>query len=143
MISNRRGGGARPRHNQRPDTRNHEENQTLDFLAELQLFDEFKQKIAPRLIALLNKGVRGEDIYKQFQDLAAARAVTIAIKEQDSSKALAAVREILDRAEGKAVERKTITHKLEELSDEQLDAVLLSELDSDEPKVKVPTSDSH
>lgn len=134
MISNRRGGGARPRHNQRADTRNHEENSVVDFLAELQMFDEFKQNIAPRLRAALNKGMRGEDIYKQFQDLAAARAVTIAVQERDSSKALAAVREILDRAEGKAVERKTVTHKLEELSDEQLDAVLLSELDGSEIK---------
>lgn len=101
-------------------------------LSELALFQEWKEHILPELRELLVKGVSAKEIVKKYENYAAARAITIAITETDSSKALSAVKDIIDRASGKAVERKKITHELEELSEEQLNAIGASELFSDE-----------
>ena len=99
---------------------------------ELTAFEDFKETILPALQKAVREGVTADEIYQKFQSHAAARAVSIAMKEVDSSKALAAIKDILDRSGGKAAEKREITHKLERLPDEQLDALLLSKLQADE-----------
>jgi hypothetical protein len=96
-------------------------------------FEEFQEEILPALRMALKEGKSAEEIYKMATAAAAARVVTIAVKEQDSSKALAAAKEILDRDGGKAVERKEVKHKYSELKDDELDALLLSETTTTTP----------
>ena len=95
----------------------------IDKLAE---FEEYCHNILPALRKEIAKGSSAEEIYSKFAHLAAARGVTIAMTEVDSGKALSAIREILDRSSGKAVERHQVQHKFEKLKDEELDALLLS-----------------
>ncbi len=57
-----------------------------------------------------------------------ARQFSIAITDDDTSKALAAIKDINDRTEGRATERVETIHILEKLPDEQLDALLETEL---------------
>lgn len=102
------------------------ESRMIGHIDELNAFEEFKESVLPQLRADLRKGLSAEQIYKKYQHLAAARNVTIALTEADSSKALAAVRDILDRSQGKAKERQEVTHKLEKLPEDQLDALILS-----------------
>lgn len=104
-------------------------------------FEQYETDILPRLQGLLNKGMKAEDIYKKFADMAAARTVTIALTEDDPAKALAAVKEILDRAEGKAAEKKTVTHKFDSMPQSEADALLRSRLKdaiADEDEQKLP-----
>lgn len=105
---------------------------TIDQLSQ---FEEFQNEILPFLKKALKEGATAEDIYARAQALAAARTVSIAATEQDSTKAMAAIRDILDRTQGKAKERTEVEHKYSKLKDEELDALLLSEaatLDEDE-----------
>jgi hypothetical protein len=64
----------------------------------------------------------------------------IAMTDKDSGRALSAIKDILDRTQGRAVERTTTTHKFEKLKDEELDALLKSRLkevaDTDEEETK-------
>ena len=99
---------------------------------ELDEFAEFKKSILPALREDIKNGVSAEEIYKKAQALAATRMVMIAMREVDSTKAIAAVKDILDRTQGRATEKQEITHKLESLPDEQLDALLKSKLQTND-----------
>jgi hypothetical protein len=97
----------------------------LDALAE---FQQFKDEILPELRDALKSGMSAEDLMKKYQAHAAARTITIMMRELDSSKALAAAKDIQDRSAGKAKERTEVEHKFAKLKDDELDSVLLSEL---------------
>lgn len=100
---------------------NEEDQEMASRLDDLAVYEEFKTTLAPKLRNLLLEGKSPDDIYKEASSYVAARAVTIALNEQDSGRALTAIKEILDRSAGKAVERQEISHKYENLSDEELD----------------------
>lgn len=95
----------------------------LDDLAE---FEEFKNTLLPAVRKDLSSGMSAKDILKKYAAIAAARTVTIAALEVDSGKALAAAKDIIDRAEGKPKEAVTHTHIYENLTDDELDAQILS-----------------
>lgn len=84
--------------------------------------------LLPGLKAALRMGLSAEQIYAEFTSMAAARGVNIALTETDSAKALAAIKDVLDRTQGKATERQEHTHRLEQLPDEQLDALLKTKI---------------
>lgn len=107
---------------------NGSESRMVNALDKLKAFDEFESLILPQLRKDLKAGLTSEEIYKKYKHLAAARAVSITLGEKDSSKALNAVKEIFDRSEGKSTEKKEVTHRLDKLPDEQLDALLLTEM---------------
>jgi signal transduction histidine kinase len=99
---------------------------TLD---DMELFNKFREEIAPKLRAMLNdKKTKAEDIYAFMTKYAAARTGTIIMAEPDTGKALAAVKEILDRSMGRPVERKETKHTFEKLKDEELDSLILSRM---------------
>jgi hypothetical protein len=121
---------ARPKSNKRRFPTNHVEHnvvRSLDTLAEM---DDFEETVLPRLRLLLkaSKKLSPEQLYQEFGDILAARVISIALTERDSSKAMTAIKEALDRAHGKAKEKQEITHKYENLKDEELDALLRSKL---------------
>lgn len=104
----------------------------LDNLIE---FEEFKESLLPAIRKDLLAGKSAAELMEKYQALAAARVISIAAAELDSGKALAAAKDIIDRTSGKAKESKEITHKLEKLSDEELDALVAAkqaELAADE-----------
>lgn len=94
----------------------------------LAAFEEFQATVAPRMRRLLLDGATAEELLEQAAPLAAARIATIAMTETDSSKALAAAKDIIDRSKGKAVERKQLEHKFERMDESAIDALLLSKL---------------
>lgn len=97
----------------------------LDNLSE---YEEFQQKVAPRLRKAVAENWSVEKIYKEFGAYVAARMVTTALIEDDSGKSIQAAREVLDRGLGKPKERIESTHKYEKLSDDELDNLLKSTL---------------
>ena len=99
-----------------------------DQLEDLELYMEFQSKIIPELRAMLLSGAKDKDILSQYTPQVAARLVTIALTDPDNTKALAAIKDLLDRTNGKATEHKKIDHQFSNLTDKELDALLKSEL---------------
>lgn len=103
------------------------EKARIGMVDDINEFIKFRQEILPWLRTAIERGATAEEIYQKAQALAAARSVTIAMTEVDSGKAMNAVKEILDRSQGKPKERVELTKKYEGLTDDELDAMLLSE----------------
>ena len=100
-------------------------------LEDLSEFESFKKDLLPKLRAAIKEGKKPDEILGLAKSLAAARLATIAAFEVDNNIALNAVKELLNRVDGKAKERKEITHAMANAKDEDIDAVLLTAL-SDE-----------
>lgn len=118
-------------------------NTVLDFLSEkneieesrvrslddLTLHDDLMMGVLGGVKKDLASGLTSEEILTKYAALASARIVSIAATDADSGKALAAAKDVLDRTQGRAVERKQIDHRLSKLDEKQIDAILLSEFD--------------
>lgn len=109
-------------------SRNTQEHRMAGLLDDLREFEQYREDVLPEIRRMLKEGASAEKILERFSNMAAARAVTIALTEEDSSKALAAIKDVIDRSQGKAVERKEVKHQFSELKDEELDALLESKL---------------
>lgn len=93
---------------------------------DLSLLEQIKLEILPKIQKDLAQGISAEEILKKYQAYAAGRLVTNMVMDTDSGKSTAAAKEVLDRTMGKAVERRETTHRYEELSDQELDALVAS-----------------
>ncbi|NIO44963.1 MAG: hypothetical protein GTN36_05430 [Candidatus Aenigmarchaeota archaeon] len=93
---------------------------------DLLLLDRIKREIGPEIREMLLKGASAKEISKKYAAYAMARITQIALTDPDSSKALSAAKDLIDRADGKATETKKIKHEFEEMSDTELDAILKS-----------------
>lgn len=98
---------------------------TLDDLA---LHDELMGGMLGSLKADVTRGMTAEQLLKKYSSLAAARTVQTALTHEDAGLALAASKDIIDRAQGKAKETKEVRHALANSTDEEVDALLLSKL---------------
>jgi hypothetical protein len=97
---------------------------TLDDLAE---FEEFREMFMPAIREALLKGCSSEQILAKFKPVMAARLVQLGVAGSESA-ALGAIKELLDRTDGKAIQKQEHTHRLAKLPDSELDAVLTSKL---------------
>lgn len=104
-----------------------QENLMARNLDELAKFDDFKESVLPLLQKMIKQGKSAVDMYKAVESLAAARSITIALTDEDSAKALAGVREILDRSHGKATEHKKLEARFSNMPEADLDALLQAE----------------
>jgi hypothetical protein len=94
---------------------------TIDALSQ---FQEFQRDILPALQRAVKAGKSAEDIAKIGSAAAMARAVTLALTEEDSSKALGYIKEVNDRAHGKPGQKTEVTTKFEKLGDEDIDRMV-------------------
>lgn len=123
--------------------RNNEEQRMARRVDKLRQHEEFEEQILPELRKMLKAGKSAGEIYEFAQNFAAARAVTIALTDADSNRALGAVKEILDRSQGKAKERTEVEHKFAKLRDEELDALLESRLQETTTDEDDATTEQH
>jgi hypothetical protein len=114
---------------------NHIENLMARALDTKSVLDEVSDQIIPILAQAMREGWSDEKLanHPRIQLLLTARQISIALQEEDSAKALAAIKDTKDRTRGKPTERVETTHKLSKLPDEQLDSLLLSKLGSAAP----------
>jgi len=112
--------------------------QVLDKLA---AFEEFTQDILPKLREMMKAGADSESMRAQVAPYLTAKALTLALKEQDSARALALIKDQLDRVEGKAKERVENTHKFQNMPEQDLDALLLSKLKGSESLLEDESED--
>ena len=123
---------ARPKDSRPQRFSNRKEESMENAMEKLAEYDTFLKEIPKELRQALLEGKKADALYKKYANYAAVRVLTIIAREQDSGKALAAAREVLDRTYGKPTERKEIRHSLEKLSDKELDALLESEVEEAE-----------
>jgi hypothetical protein len=105
------------------------------------LMNDISKEVLPVLAQAIRERWTKDQIRQHpvLSVLIAARQVSIAITDPDAGKALAAIKDLNDRTEGKAVERVEATHKYEKLKDEELDALLQSE----EASLERDTTEKH
>jgi hypothetical protein len=108
----------------RPRKRSEKPNKELDTIA---LYLEWKAKILPALQQDLLKGITPEAMLKQYEAIALARIISLAATADKPGEALAAAKDIVDRARGKATEKKEVKHSLAEIPETELRAILQSE----------------
>lgn len=97
---------------------------------DLALHDELMGGVLGMIKKDLAAGLPADRILEKYAPIAAARTVTIALTDADSGRALTASKDVLDRVHGKATERKELVHRLDKLDERQIDAIILSELES-------------
>lgn len=109
----------------RPRT-NHVEEAMARSLDQLAEFQEFTDDVLPLLRRAITEKWTKEQIESdpRIQALLVARQMTIGLTDKDPKAALAAIRDIRDRKDGKPVERKEIRTKIEEADDDAIDARL-------------------
>lgn len=95
----------------------------LDTLAE---FESFREMFAPEIRKDIAAGMSDQQILKKYKHLAAGRLAQIAIAG-GAKESIAATRELFDRVDGKPPVKLEHTHKLQHLSDAELDALLESQ----------------
>lgn len=103
-------------------------NSTEDTLLESiehKAYLQFKTKMIQSVKEDLMAGMKAEDILKKYEAYAAATLVSSLINPKD---AVQAAEKLMDRTQGKAVQRNVSTHKFERLSEEELDSLLQSKL---------------
>lgn len=123
------GGTARPKKRKTViGPNNREANKLVKGVDQLAAYEELVEGLPKELRNALVRGDSPEQLYKKYSNVAAIRVLQILYTETDSGKALAAAKELLDRTYGKATEKKVIRHQLEDLSDKEIDAMILSEL---------------
>lgn len=120
---------VRPKRQRKMDV-NYNDNDAAKRLDELSDYKEFVKHVPKKLRNAIMKGKSAKELYEEFSSEAAARAILIAMTEKDPTKALAAIKEVQDRALGKAVEKKETTHRFDELPEEEVDSILNSKLEA-------------
>lgn len=95
---------------------------------DLMEFADFRQRILPAIRQDLSKGLSAAQLREKYASLVQARQLTEAVTSENADTALRAGQSILDRVEGKATEKREVKHTFENMTDEELDAVLRSEI---------------
>lgn len=110
----------------RPDTAVHIAARSIDALA---AFDRFREELLPALQQDVMNGTLPKEMRKKYLSHVQASQLMTALTDEDAAKRLAAQKDILDREEGKATEKKEISHRLGALPQKELDALLISTID--------------
>jgi hypothetical protein len=100
------------------------QRQMARVIDQLSQFQEFQRDIFPALQKAVKAGKSAEEIAKIGAAAATARAVTIALSEENPAAALGYIKEVLDRAHGKPGQKAEITTKFEKLGDEDIDRMI-------------------
>lgn len=120
--------GARPKSRPkmfREESGGHD-SKMAKLLDDLSEFQEY-QTILKELRKDIKKGFTEAQLAKKYAPMAQARIISDMLTTNNPTAALAAAKDLLDRANGKATEKQEITHRLEKLSDQELDALIQSE----------------
>lgn len=113
----------------RPKANNAEQKviQALDERAE---FERFRENILPIFRQAVAEQWTAEKIWSHplTQAMLAANAVRIGLDNSDPGKALAAITAVMDRTVGKPTEKQEVTHKVQGMKDEELNALLATHM---------------
>ncbi len=97
----------------------------IDDLAD---FEEFKRSLLPILRQDLKSGMSAKEILKKHQSLVAAKLVHDSVMAEDVKDRAAISKYVIDQGSGKATETVKNKHEFEDLSDDEVAALLASKL---------------
>lgn len=117
---------ARPSYRKETPNTNTVEARAASDLDDIALFQDLQKTLIPELRKAIAAGKDTKTILEIGKAAALARLVSLATLDTDSKTALSAIKEMLDRLEGKSTEKKEISHRLAKLADEEVDALLLT-----------------
>lgn len=115
---------ANPRRRQNRKTGHGVENTINSKIDRYERLKEIEESFLPSIREDLKNGMKAEDILKKYKPHAAAALVT---SLADPKNAVSAAEKMLDRLDGKPTQKQEVTHKLEKLSDAELDSFLASQ----------------
>lgn len=121
-----RNGTRKTRRQARPYSSHSEEMKKDRLHKDLSQFEDY-QTILSSIRKDLKNGLTEKQLREKYAPLAQARIISEMLTNEDGAKALAAARDLLDRTNGKATEKKEVSHRFADMSDKELDAVLKSE----------------
>ena len=119
--------------------KNYEEEDRLRALQDLEMLEKIKTDLLPHLQRAVKQGVTAEEIFRMSEPMLAAKLVTEALRSQDVGKITGAIKEMINRSSGPVKQNDEVTHKFENLPEEQLNAILLQKLN----KAKEKNSDEN
>lgn len=118
---------ARPRKTKKNLTSYAAEMKASTLHQQIIAFEDYTTHILPAIKQDLKAGLTPKQLREKYAALVQARTISDAILTQNEGHAASVSKDILDRVEGKATEKKEVTHRFSEMSDKELDAVLKSE----------------
>ncbi len=89
-------------------------------------FEDYKTILAT-IRKDIKAGMSQKELAKKYAPLAQARIISEMLTTDNATAALAAAKDMLDRVEGKATEKKEVTHRFKDMAEDELDAILKSE----------------
>ncbi len=98
--------------------------QLVDDVAE---FTQYRAEVLRKIRQDIRQGMSAKEIRKKYAAILQGRMITDALTTEDPDTASRIAKDVIDRVEGKATEKKEVTHKFSELTDQELDSVLESE----------------
>lgn len=137
MIKSRRTrlkNGARPKSRRHYQTHPHHQGKTHDnymtkALDDLAEFEEFKQTTLKAIRKDIRNGKGAKELREKYAAIVQGRLISDALTTEDQKVAAAIGKDVIDRVEGKATEKKEVTHKFKDMKDAELDAILKSEIE--------------
>lgn len=106
-------------------SRNKELDRAVRAIDDLAAFESFKELVLPALRQDISAGLTADEILEKYTAIAAARLVSEMTSPLKGSEA---AKEVLNRQLGKPVERKQLTHRLDNADEADVDALLISKL---------------
>ena len=119
---------ARPRRTNTANSGARQEREALSRIDDVSEFEQFRSEVLPKLRQMMYRNASAKEIADFARARMLARATTIALTSVDEKTALSAVKEVLDRGDGKATETKKI--EMNKMSDEELDSLIKAEMEA-------------
>ena len=105
-------------------TGHREVTQQTNLIDDVRDFEVFRNQFPAALRKDLLSGKNSEQLRNKYSAMIQTRILNIALTDPDSGKALAAAKDVLDRKDGKAIERREEKHLMANLPEEQIEAAL-------------------
>lgn len=94
---------------------------------DLKDYEEYKLTLLPAIRKDLASGMTAKQIREKYVAYLQAKVITNAILTDDHAQAAATAKDVLDRVEGKATEKKEVSHRFADMKESEIDAILKSE----------------
>jgi hypothetical protein len=104
----------------------------IDDIAE---FEDFQATTLKAIRKDIKKGLGAKELRDKYAAILQGRLLTDALTTSDLKVAAAIGKDVIDRVEGKPTEKKEVTHKFKDMKEEELDAILKSEIEELEDMV--------
>jgi len=102
-----------------------------DLVDDIIAYEKFKEEVLPAIRRDVESGsMTTQELLEKYSTLVAAKQLTVALRDGD----VATIRDILDRTQGRPIQKEELTHKYESLSDEELDALMHARLREQESR---------